>query len=332
MAPAKKQRSIARHLFCCALAGLALLAVESPAQTYPSKPLRVIVPWPPGGTDVPLRVMQPALQEEFGQQLVIENRAGANGIIGTDYMSKQPPDGYTLLWTSSNPIVTGPVTTPKEVAYDPVKDLTNVSKLLLGVSTIAAPASLPVNSLKELIEYAKRNPGKLSYSSAGVGSVTHADGEMLKLHAGIDLLHIPYKGFGQVLPDLIANRVQLAFIAYMSVVQQVDAGKLKILAVFIRPHPRLPGTAVVEEQVRGFERLPVWTASVHAPAGMLRPVLNRIYGALSKTLARAELRRRLENDDGYIIVANTPDEFATEVKESLAKTAATIKLLGVSVQ
>ncbi|MFM9971159.1 MAG: Bug family tripartite tricarboxylate transporter substrate binding protein [Burkholderiales bacterium] len=301
------------------------------AQTFPAKPVRVIVPFPPGGADVTLRLVQPAWQEELGQPIVIENRAGANGIIGTDTMTKQAPDGHTLLWTASNPIVTGPVTTPKETTYDPLRDMTHVSKLLVGVVTLAVPASVPVNSMKEFIEYAKRFPGKMSFGSVGIGSSQHVDGELLKQRAGIDLLHVPYKGFGQVLPDLVAERIQLAFIAYLSVVPQLSSGKLKALAVTSRPYAKLPGVPPIDEIVPGFERLPVWSASVHAPANLPRAVLNRLHGSLSKILTGTELRRKFE-EDGYIVVVNTPDEFAAEVKESLTKTAALIKQSGVSLQ
>ena len=266
----------------------------------------------------------------LGKPEVIENRAGANGIIGTDYMTKQSADGYTLVWTASNPIVTGPVTTPKETTYDPNRDITHVSKLLTGVVTIAVPASLPFNTLREFIDHAKRNPGKLSFASVGIGSSQHADGEILKLRAGIDMPHVPYKGFGQVLPDLVAGRVQLAFIAYLSAVQQLNAGKLKVLAVTTRPYARLPGVPVVDELVPGIERLPVWSASVHAPAGLPRPVLNRVHGSLSKILTGTEMRRKFE-DDGYIVTVNSPEEFSAEVKGALAKTAELIKLSGLQV-
>jgi tripartite-type tricarboxylate transporter receptor subunit TctC len=318
-------------LVLAALAMLGGIGAPALAQTYPAKPVRVIVPFPPGGADVTLRIVQPAWQEELGQPVIIENRAGANGIIGTDYMTKQAADGYTLVWTASNPIVTGPVTTPKETTYDPNKDITHVSKLLTGVVTIAVPSSLPPNSMREFIDYAKKNPGKLSFASVGIGSSQHADGEILKLRAGIDMLHVPYKGFGQVLPDLVAGRVQLAFIAYLSAVQQVNAGKLKVLAVTTRPYSRLPGVPVVDELVPGFERLPVWSASVHAPPGLPRPVLNRVHASLSKILTGTELRRKFE-EDGYIVTLNSPEDFAAEVRGALAKTAELIKLTGLQVQ
>lgn len=310
---------------------LALTALTAGAQSFPAKPVRVIVPFPPGGADVTLRLVQPAWQEELGQPVVIENRAGANGIIGTDYMTKQPADGYTLLWTASNPIVTGPVTTPRETTYDAANGITHVSKLLSGVVTIAVPSSLPVGTMREFIDYAKRNPGKLSFASVGIGSSQHIDGEILKLRAGIYMVHVPYKGFGQVLPDLVAGRVQLAFIAYLSAVQQLNAGKLKLLAVTTRPYARLPGMPVVDELVPGFERLPVWSASVHAPPGLPRPVLGRIHGSLMKILTGTELRRKFE-EDGYIVTANSPEEFAAEVKDSLEKTASLIKLTGLQLQ
>jgi len=324
-------RSAGRQALAVAITCLTAGSMQALAQAYPAKPVRVIVPFPPGGADVTLRLVQPAWQEELGQPVVIENRAGANGLIGTDYMTKQPADGYTLVWTASNPIVTGPVTTPKETPYDPNRDITHVSKLLAGVVTISVPASLPVNSLREFIEHAKRNPAKLSFASVGIGSSQHADGEILKQRAGIDMLHVPYKGFGQILPDLVAGRVQLAFIAYLSAVQQVKAGKLKILAVTTKAYAGLPGTPVVDEIVPGFERLPVWSASVHAPAGLPRPVLNRVHGSLSKILTGTELRRKFE-EDGYIVTVNSPEEFAAEVRVSLEKTAALMKQIGMQVQ
>jgi tripartite-type tricarboxylate transporter receptor subunit TctC len=315
----------------CLLWGLSLAPTVSLAQAFPAKPVKVIVPFPPGGADVTLRLVQPAWQEELGQPVVAENRAGANGIIGTDYMSKQSADGYTLLWTASNPIVTGPVTTPKETTYDPMRDLSHVSKVLVGVVTLAVPTSVPANSMKEFIELAKRNPGKLSFGSVGMGSSQHVDGEILKLRAGIDLLHVPYKGFGQVLPDLVADRIQLAFIAYLSVVPQLASGKLKALAVTARSFTRLPGVPSIDDAVPGFERLPVWSASVHAPGNMPRALLTRLHASLAKVLTGTDLRRKFE-EDGYLVVVNTPDEFTAEVKDSIAKTASLIKLSGVSLQ
>jgi tripartite-type tricarboxylate transporter receptor subunit TctC len=301
------------------------------AQAYPAKPIRLIVPFPPGGADITARIAAPKMQEELGQPIVIENRAGANGFIGTDYVAKQPADGYALIWTASNPIVTGPVTTPREAPYDPVRDLTHISLLLTGVVTLAVSGELPVNSLREFIDYAKRNPGKLSYASVGVGSSQHIDGEILKQRAGIDMVHVPFKGFGQIMPDLVAGRVQLGFIAYLSVLPQLASGKVKIIAVTPKPYPRLPNVPSIEESIGGFERIPAWSASMHGPAGMPRPVLNRIHASLQKTLgAGTEMRKKFE-DDGYIVTVNTSDEFTADVKEALQRTARLLKQSGVKV-
>ena len=197
---------------CPIAAVMAVLPVLAAAQSFPVKPIRIIVPFPPGGADITARQVAPRMQEDLGQPVIIENRAGANGLIGTEYLTKQPPDGHTLLWTANNPIVTGPVTTPKETHYDPNRDLTHLSLILTGVVTLAISGQLPVNSLREFIDYARKNPGTLAYASVGVGSSQHIDGEVLKIRAGIDLIHVPYKGFGPILPDLVAGRIDLAFI------------------------------------------------------------------------------------------------------------------------
>ena len=316
---------------------LPLLVLACPAlafsQAYPAKPIRVVVPFPPGGADITARQVAPKMQEDLGQPLIIENRAGANGLIGTEYVSKQPADGYTLMWTANNPIVTGPVTTPNETHYDPVRDLSHVSLILTGVVVLATSGTVPANSIAEFIDYARKNPGKLSYASVGVGSSQHIDGEIIKKRTGIDMVHIPYKGFGQVLPELVAGRVQLASLAYTTALPQLASGKVKILGVTLRPYARLPGVPTVEEAIGGgYERMPAWSASLHGPANLPRPVLNRIYASLTKVLAPGtELRNGFEND-GFIVNLTPPDVFTAQVKEDLARTARLMKESGVKVE
>jgi tripartite-type tricarboxylate transporter receptor subunit TctC len=247
-------------------------------------------------------------------------------------VTKQAPDGYTLLWTANTPIVTAPVTTPNETPYDPNRDLTNISLLLTGIVGWAVPASLPVNSLKEFVDYAKRNPGKLSFASVGVGSSQHIDGEMLKQRAGIDMVHVPFKGFGQILPDLVQGRVHLASIAYLSVVSQLQSGKLKVLAVTPKAYAKLPGVPSLDDAMPGFERVPSWSASLHGPAGMSRPVVARIHEALVRTLGPNTDGRRKFEDEGYIVTVNTPEEFTAEVRESLLRTARLLKQSGIKVE
>ncbi|MCC6474008.1 MAG: tripartite tricarboxylate transporter substrate binding protein [Burkholderiales bacterium] len=320
-----------RVALAAALAGSACLCAGALAQSFPARSIRVVVPFPPGGADVTARIVLPAVQEDLGQPVVVDNRPGAGGIIGSEFVARQPADGYTLLWTANTPIVTIPVTQPKETSYDPLKDFTNISKLLVGVTTASVPSSLPVNTLREFVDYAKRNPGKLSFASVGIGSSQHLDGEVLKLRGGIDMVHVPYKGFGQVLPDLVAGRVQLAFIAYLSAVQQLNAGKLKVLAV-TQPYARMPDKPTYEQAIPGFDRVPNWSASMHGPAGLPRAVLVRIYGSLTKVLGPGTPLRKKFEDEGYIVVVSTPEEFAADVRATLAKTAEILKLTGIKVE
>src|SRR3954466_10761852 len=174
---------------------LASLAVPAAAQTFPSKPIRVIVPFPPGGIDTPLRLIGPRTQEHPGQPIVIDNRAGANGVIGSEFAARSAPDGYTLLWATSSTLVTA-VFLQKSLPFDPVKDFTPLTIVYGGVETLSVPASSPYRTLRELIDEAKRNPGKLTYASSGVGSAYHLDGEFLAQAIGAPMLHIPTKGTG----------------------------------------------------------------------------------------------------------------------------------------
>jgi tripartite-type tricarboxylate transporter receptor subunit TctC len=318
--------------FAAALA-LAVCPAVALSQGFPAKPIRIVVPFPPGGADVTARQVAPKLQEDLGQPIIIENRAGANGLIGTELVSKQPADGYTLLWTANNPIVTGPVTTPNEAHYDPNRDLTHITLVLTGVVVLAVSGTLPVASIRDFIDYAKKNPGKLSYASVGVGSSQHIDGEIIKKRTGIDMVHVPFKGFGQVMPELVAGRVQLASLAYTTALPQLASGKLKIIAVTLKPYAKLPGVPTVEEAIGGgYERMPAWSASLHGPGNMPRAVVNRIYASLSKTLAPGtELRSGFENE-GFIVNLTPPEQFAAEVREALQRTARLLKESGVRVE
>ncbi len=322
-----------RNTLGCLAMACAVFPLLVVGQTFPTKPIRIVVPFPPGGADITARQVAPKMQEDLGQPIIIENRAGANGLIGTEYVTKQSPDGYTLLWTANNPIVTGPVTTPNETHYDSNRDLTHISIILTGVVVLATSGTLPVNSLREFIDYAKKNPGKLSYASVGVGSSQHIDGEIIKKRTGIDMVHVPYKGFGQVLPELVAGRVQLASLAYTTALPQIASGKVKIVGVTLKPYAKLPGVPVIEEVLGGgYERMAAWSASLHGPANIPRPVVSRIYASLSKVLAvGTDLRNGFEND-GFIVNLTTPEVFSAEVREALLRTARLLKESGVKAE
>jgi tripartite-type tricarboxylate transporter receptor subunit TctC len=307
---------------------LAAAAGTPLAQSYPAKPVRVIVPYPPGGADVAARLILPKMQEELGQPLILENRPGANGVLGTDQVSKHPADGYTLLWNTSNPMIAAPATL-KSLPYDAVKDFTHITLVLTATGVLVANPSLPADNLAQLIAYAKKAPGKVTYASTGVGSSQHMDPENLKMLAGIELTHVPYKGFGQSVPDLIAGHVQIAFMAYQAARTQVEAGKLKLIAIAeARRDARFPNVAAVAETVPGFVRVPTWGSSLHGPAGLPRPIVSRIHGALVKAVNTPDVRKKVE-DDAQIIVANTPEEFEKIIAQGIVMMKQRVKDLGI---
>jgi tripartite-type tricarboxylate transporter receptor subunit TctC len=182
-------------LLCLAGALCAALPLDTLAQSFPTKPIRIIVPFPPGGVDVAIRLIQNPMSEELGQPVVIENRAGANGFIGSELVARSAPDGYTILATSSSTLIAGPLVSTN-VPFDTLRDFTPITMIYMTVSVLAAKQSLAANSVKELIDFARRNPGKLSYGSSGIGSAQHLDGETFKLASGTNIVHVPYKGGG----------------------------------------------------------------------------------------------------------------------------------------
>jgi tripartite-type tricarboxylate transporter receptor subunit TctC len=306
-------------------AGIAAAGLLIPAAAlaqYPAKPIRVVVPYPPGGVDVSIRLMQNAMSDDLGQPIVIENRPGANTAIGSTLVARAAPDGYTLLATSTA-LVTGAVI--GTVPLDPIKDFTPVSMVYTSMGVLAARPSVPFNSVTELIDYARRNPGKVSYASIGIGSEQHLTGEMLKFAAGMDLNHIPYKGFGPILQALLGQEVDTAFITYQTIRPLLTSGKAKALAVYSlrRRHPGMPNVADIAETVPGFSTTRSWVGLL-GPAALPRPVLARLNGAAVKAINAASVRSQLE-ELGFIVVASTPEGFAEWIKADFETAAKLVK-------
>ena len=176
------------------------------AQAYPTKPIRMVIPFAPGGIDVTARMVLPRMTEDLGQSIVIENRPGAGGLTGSAVVAKSEPDGYTVLMNASGPLLVAPLLL-KKVPFDTLRDFTPITVLVRNLNVVAVTGDLPVNTVKELLEFAKRNPGKLSYGTAGIGTNQHLEGEMFNRAGGTDLVHVPYKGFGQVMQDLAGGRI-----------------------------------------------------------------------------------------------------------------------------
>jgi tripartite-type tricarboxylate transporter receptor subunit TctC len=301
-----KSLNIAAMIFAGATLPAAVLA-----QAYPAKPVRVVVPASPGGgQDFLIRLISPGLNEALGQSIVVENRAGANGIVGAEHVSRSGADGYTLM-------LTGPSTFAAALVQKPVPftlaEFVPVMVAVEPVSVLVTNGALPVSTLRELIDYSKRNPGKLHYGSSGIASSIHLMAELLKSQSGLDMSHVPYKGVGPAMADLAAGHIGVSISSAATALPFARAGKLKILAVTLPNRYRvLPDVPTVAETVPSFRKPPTWF-SFFAPAGVTPPVLARVHGALVKALNNPDLRPKFDQE-GLLVIANTPEEFAAGLK------------------
>ena len=316
-----------RSLKCSMLLAAFAAAFSSglAAQDFPVKPVRIVVPFPPGGVDVSIRQMQKIMSDELGQPILIDNRPGANGFIGSEYVARSAPDGYTLLSTSSSTMISGVLVSSK-VPFDVVRDFTPVTMINMTVSTLIAKPGVPFGSVKELIDYAKRNPGKVAYASTGIGSAQHLDGEYFKVTAGVDLNHIPYKGFGPVVQAVAAGEVDVAFITVAAANPLLQGGKARPLAHYNGPRPPSlpPGTPELIATVPQFRATPGWIG-MFGPAALPRPVLTRLNSAAIKSLT-SELRAKYA-EIGTTLIGDTPEEFSGKIKAGLESTAGVVKKL-----
>lgn len=314
------------------IAGLALaaVAVSAAAQTYPQKPIRLIIPFPPGGPrDVQARLIGPKLTEAWGQPVVVDNRAGANGIIGIGLGAKAEPDGYTLVMISAG-FAAAPSLYAK-LPYDSVRDFAPVAPLTSGPGIVVVNPSLPVRSIRELVAHARSRPGQLFFGSAGNGAPSHLAVELFKSMAGIDLVHVPYKGMAPAITDLIAGRLQLSIPTIPGGLPHAKSGKVRALAVTgpqrSAAAPELP--TVAEAGLPGYLATN-WYGLV-APARTPRPVVGKLNQEIGRILAIPEVRERLTNI-GMEPGSNTPEQFAEFIKSEIAKWAKVVKAAGVRLQ
>lgn len=311
--------------FILSAAALAVCGTAS-AQTYPVKPVRIINPFSPGGSlDLVARLLAKSMSSELGQQFIVENRPGAGGTIGVDLVAKSPPDGYTLLIVQSS-ITVNPSLQPK-IPYDPVRDFAPISKVSSYMFFLVAHPSLPVRSVKELIALAKSRPGQINYASVGVGSGTHLSGELFGHMAGVKLMHIPYKGTGQVMPDLLGGQIALTF-GSTSVVPHVKQGKLVAIGVTgAKRAAVLPDTPTVAESgLPGYE-VTAWNA-LFAPTGTPQTIVGRLNELTRKHMAQPDAKSVMDAQ-GLDADTSTPAELGNLVKSELVKWARVIKLAGI---
>ena len=303
------------------LAGL-FFAASAVAQDYPRGIVRLVIPFPPGGpTDVMGRIVAQKLQEAWGSGVVVENRPGAGTSIGTDAVAKSAPDGQTI-----GMVITAYMINPSlqaKLPFDTLKDLANVTQLVTQHVVLVAHPSLPFNTVAELIAYAKKNPGKLTYASPGSGTSAHLAGEMLKGEAGIDMIHAPYKGSGPAQADLIAGRVDLMMDVYHSAKAQIEAGRLKVIAVAAPQRPALlKQYPVIAETLPNVSVTSLFGLVV--PAATPKPIVNRIQADSAKVLAMPDVRERLAGL-GLEVVGSSPEQFDAFVRSEIAKWAKVVK-------
>jgi tripartite-type tricarboxylate transporter receptor subunit TctC len=299
------------------------------AQSYPSKPVRVVIPWPPGGgNDIAGRIVMQKMSEAMGQQFAVDNRGGAGGTIGTEYLAKQPADGYTLMVQSTTHV--GNAHLYKRLAYDPLKDFTGVGLITSQALVLTVHPSMPTRTVKEFIALARARPGEILYSTAGNGSAPHLSMALLASMTGTKLVHVPYKGGGPQVIALVAGESQSSLAVIASVVQHVRGGRLRALGVSsLRRSASLPEIPpIAESGVTGYEMNP-WIG-VFAPAGLPRPILDRLNAEINKVLKLPEVERNLANQ-GLDAWSSTPDEFASRLKSDYEKYAQLVKLTGATI-
>src|SRR5712691_2011813 len=275
---------ICRFVFFLTVGAALLTPGNAHAQAPSSRPLKIVVPFPPGnGTDMLARLMAPKMTQALGQPVVVENRGGANGMIGAEAVARAAPDGTTILFTSPSTHVTS-IFLSKNLPYDPVRDFTPITAAVEPVTVMIVNPSVPASSVKELIAYAKAHPGKLDYSSPGIGAVFHMSGELFKLGAGVDIVHVPYKGASPALAGVIAGEVSIGFNSLASVLPHMRSGKLRVLAVLeAKRYPGLPDVPSIAETLPGFEKPASWFG-LFGPAGLPAQTLARLHGELVASL------------------------------------------------
>ncbi|WP_395710819.1 Bug family tripartite tricarboxylate transporter substrate binding protein [Reyranella sp.] len=300
-------------------AALSLLLLFSPAaqsDDYPSKPIKLVVPFAPGGSvDIVARILSQRLSEDLGQSVVVENRAGAGGNIGFEAVAKAKPDGYTLGMASSTLAVN--VSLYRSIGYDPLKDFAPISLVAMQPNVLMVNPSLPVKSVTELIAYAKANPGKLNFGSSGIGASQHLAAEMFKSRTGIEMIHVPYKGGGPAMADLVAGRIQLMFETIPNSLPYIQSGQLRALAVTVEERSgQLPDVPTVAEAgLAGFVSRG-WLG-VMAPAGTPQSIIDKMNAAVHKAVADPAITKRLV-DLGLRIKLSTPAEFSAFIAREVA--------------
>lgn len=312
-------------VFCALFAVLACLSSgPARAQGFPTKPVHIVVPFPPGGpSDFAARSVSLHMPQFIGQPVIVENRTGGAGLTGTDAVAKSPPDGHTLLVATVGVMVIAP-SLFSNLPYDPFRDFVPITNLVSGPAVLVVHPSVPVHSVQELIALAKAQPGKLTYGSTGPGQISHLNGELFKTIAGVDILHVPYKGAAPLLPELIGGQISMNFSVAVDGLNLMRAGRLRALAV---TSPKrlaiMPDVPTLDESgLKGYD-VSNWNG-IWAPARTPREVVDRLHREICKSMESADVRERIAVQ-GNVIVCDTPEEFAAYIRKEAAKWSKVIK-------
>jgi len=313
---------------CGAALALVLFAGAAVAQSWPARPVRLISPFAPGGgADITSRAVAQKLATSFGQQVIVDNRGGAGGMLGVDLAAKSPPDGYTLVMGTIGPIAINPSLLSK-MPYDPIRDLAPISQAAVAVNVLVVHPSLPVKSVKEFIALAKSRPNDLNYGSSGSGAADHLAGELFNAMVGVKMAHIAYKGGAPAMLDLVGGNVQLVFSTLSTATAAIESNRARALAVAgsqrFAGMPDLP--TMSEAGLKGFE-VNNWYG-LFAPAGTSKDIIARVSADAGKALAMADVKKRLM-DAGIIAVSSSPEAFATYIRAETDKWGKVIRTASI---
>ncbi|MBI1991427.1 MAG: tripartite tricarboxylate transporter substrate binding protein [Betaproteobacteria bacterium] len=316
-------------VFVAAAVTLVILGNASWAQSFPVRPIRIVVGFPPGGgVDVLARILGPKMSESLGQPVVVDNRVGAGGTIASDVVARATPDGHTILIVSASHAVTASMY--KKLTYDPVKDFKAISLVASSPNVLLSNVDFPAQSVNELIKMARANPGSINYASGGIGTTGHLSAELLSLLAGMQLIHVPYKGNPLALVDLMAGRVQLMFTTVPTALPQIKAGRVRAIAVTsAKRFVTLSDTPTVAEAVQGYESAN-WFG-VLAPNGTPLAIVSKLHAEMAKALANKEVADSIWRQ-GAEPLSSTPGEFEAYLKSEIAKWTRTVDRAGIRME
>ncbi len=296
------------------------------SQAYPTKPVRTIMTIA-GGADVAARLVAQDLTAVLGQPVIVESQPGAGGAVGVEMVARAAPDGYTIMLAAASNIV-GRQFLVKNTSYDAIKSFTPIAKVADTVLVVITGSQQPFQSLKEVIDYAKRNPGKISYGTSGIGTNHHLSAELIRMVTGIDWVHVPYKGGPPVVTDTITGQIQIGFSILATISPFLNSGKLRVIAINnLERHPLFPNVPTVIEQVPGYEQPPGWMGYL-GPAGMPRAIVTRLNAEIVKAMNSPDIKTKSENI-GFLASTTTPEGFAEMIKRDTAITERIVKAAGI---